>query len=195
MPVNKQLWVLAGGNGAGKTTFYNTQLKPLGMPFVNADYIAKELYPIEPEIHSYSAAKIAAHMRSELLTKGESFCFETVFSHPSKIDFVALAKANGYEVVLVFIHLDNLGLNLSRIAQRVEEGGHAVPEEKVEQRIPRTLEHIKTALPLCDYVYILFNASLDYPFETIASLSQKGLNLYNKELPEWAALLLADYLQ
>lgn len=194
MPSIKQLWVLAGGNGAGKTTFYNTQLKTLGLPFVNADYIAKELYPIEPESHSYDAAKIAAHMRTELLAKGESFCFETVFSHPSKIDFVAEAKAKGYEIVLVFIHLDNLGLNLSRIAQRVEDGGHGVPEEKVEQRIPRTLAHIKTVLPLCDYAYILLNDSLDKPFEKIASLSQNGLDLYNKELPEWAASVLADYL-
>ena len=195
MPAKKQLWVLAGGNGAGKTTFYNTQLKSLGLPFINADSIAKELYPIEPEIHSYDAAKIAAHMRSELLVKGESFCFETVFSHTSKIDFIAQAKANGYEVVLVFIHLDNLDLNLARIAQRVEEGGHAVPEKKVKQRIPRTLEHIKTVLPLCDYVYILLNESLDKPFEKIASLSQNGLDLHNKEIPEWAVLLLADYLQ
>lgn len=194
MPGNKQLWVLAGGNGAGKTTFYNTQLMPLGLPFINADSIAKELYPADPENHSYDAAKIASHMRSELLAKGQSFCFETVFSHPSKIDFVAQAKANGYEIVLVFIHLDNLALNLARIAQRVEEGGHAVPEQKVEQRIARTLEHIKTVLPLCDYAYILLNQSLEKPFEKLASLSKKGLLLHNKEIPGWAELLLGDYL-
>jgi len=194
VPVKKQLWVLAGGNGAGKTTFYNTQLKPLGLPFINADAIAKELYPTEPEIHSYDAAKIAAHMRSELLAKGDSFCFETVFSHPSKIDFIAQAKANGYEVVLVFIHLDNLDLNLTRIAQRVEEGGHTVSEIKVGQRIPRTLENIKRVLPLCDYAYILLNDSLDNPFEKIANLSQNDLVLHNEELPDWAKLLLDDYL-
>ena len=194
MTSKKQLWVLAGGNGAGKTTFYNTQLKPIGLPFVNADYIAKELYPANPEIHSYDAAKIAEHMRSELLVKGDSFCFETVFSHTSKIDFIGQAKASGYEVVLVFIHLDNLDLNLARIAQRVEEGGHDVPAEKVEQRISRTLGHIKTVLPLCDVAYILLNNSLDKPFEKIASLSQNGLDLHNKEIPDWVKLLLADYL-
>ena len=157
MQGDKQLWVLSGGNGAGKSTFYNTQLKPFGLPFINADVIAKELYPEAPETHSYDAAKIAAHMRYKLIAKAESFCFETVFSHPSKIDFAAQAKANGYEVVLVFIHLDNLDLNLARIAQRVEEGGHAVPPEKVESRIPRTLKHIKAAIPLCDKVYVLDN--------------------------------------
>lgn len=194
MPGDKQLWVLTGGNGAGKSTFYKTQLKPSGLPFINADVIAKELYPEAPESHSYDAAKIAAHMRFELLAKGESFCFETVFSHPSKIDFVAQAKTNGYEVVLVFIHLDNLDLNLARIAQRVEEGGHAVPPEKVESRIPRTLGHIKTVIPLCDKVYVLTNQSYEKPFEKIATLSHSGLILHSDETPNWAKLLLADYL-
>lgn len=194
MATDKQIWVLTGGNGAGKSTFYNTQLKPLGLPFINADSIAKELYPEAPESHSYDAAKIAAHMRVELLAKGESFCFETVFSHPSKIDFVAQAKANGYEVVLVFIHLDNQDLNLARIAQRVEEGGHAVPPEKVKSRIPRTLEHIKSAIPLCDKVYVSGNQSYESPFEKIATLSNSVLTLHSDEIPNWVRTLLADYL-
>lgn len=194
MPGRKQLWMLTGGNGAGKSTFYESQLKPLGMPFINADLIAKELYPESPERHSYNAAKIATHMRSELLVKGESFCFETVFSHPSKIDFVAQAKAKAYEVVLVFIHLDNLSLNLARIAQRVEEGGHRVPPEKVESRIPRTLQYIKTVLPLCDYVYVLDNQSYENPFKKVATLSHSNLVLHDNEIPDWAKSLLVDYL-
>ena len=67
---DKQLWLLAGGNGSGKTTFYNTQLKHLGMPFINADIIAKELFPEAPEAHSYQAAAIAADLRINLLLEG-----------------------------------------------------------------------------------------------------------------------------
>ena len=63
----KQLWVLAGGNGAGKSTFYREALKPLGIPFINADQIAREIYPDDPEANSYNAAKIAEHMRAEQL--------------------------------------------------------------------------------------------------------------------------------
>ena len=100
MSQNKQLWLLAGGNGAGKSTFYHIRLAPLGIPFVNADQVAKELFPDAPEAHSYMAARVAAEMRETLLKQGRSFCFETVFSHVSKIDFVAQAKALGYEVVL-----------------------------------------------------------------------------------------------
>jgi len=139
----KQLWILAGGNGAGKSTFYRTQLAPLGLPFINADVLAKELYPQSPEEHSYDAAKRASEIRFQLLHEGRSFCFETVFSHPSKIDFVAQAKALGYEIVLVFIHLDTVSLNQARVAQRLSEGGHNVPDEKVASRIPRLLQNIK----------------------------------------------------
>ena len=77
----KQLWLLVGGNGAGKTTFYRTQLQPLGMPFVNADDIARDVFPQSPEEHSYEAAKIAENLRNSLLEQGKNFCFETVFSH------------------------------------------------------------------------------------------------------------------
>ena len=190
----KQLWVLAGGNGSGKSTFYATRLKPLGLPFINADILAKQLYPEQAEQYSYEAAKVAETMRLKLLTEGRSFCFETVFSHPSKIDFIAQAKAMAYEVILVFIHLDNVSLNQARVAQRVSEGGHSVPEEKVSGRIPKVLQNIQQTLPLCDQCYLLDNARLDDPFKQIALLCNNEVSLKVRPLPEWANSLLADYL-
>ena len=167
---DKQLWLIAGGNGAGKSTFYKTQLEPLGMPFVNADILAKQLYPEQAEQHSYEAAKIAETMRMQLLQQGRTFCFETVFSHPSKIDFVAQAKTFGYEIILVFIHLDLVSLNQARVSQHVSEGGHSVPEEKVSSRIPRTLQNIQQTISLCDHCYLLDNSRLDNPFKAIAEV-------------------------
>lgn len=114
MKKEKQLWLLAGGNGAGKTTFYRLQLEPLALPFVNAVVLAKQLYPDHSEQHSYEAARIAEAIRLRLLQDGRTFCFETVFSHPSKIDFVASAKARGYEIVLVFFTL-NRHNSISRV--------------------------------------------------------------------------------
>ena len=186
----KQLWLLAGGNGAGKSTFYRTRLEPLGLPFINADLIAKEFYADDPEKHSYVAAKIAEGMRNELLIEGRSFCFETVFSHPSKVDFIARAKALGYEIILVFIHLNNPALNKARISQRVEEGGLNVPEDKVESRIPRTLNHIRTALPLCNTVYLLDNSSAQDPFKRIANSNDGVVTQSVSPLPDWAQRLL-----
>jgi predicted ABC-type ATPase len=190
----KQLWLLAGGNGAGKTTFYTTQLKPLNLPFVNADNIARELFPLDPEEHSYQAASIAEEIRNRLLEEGRTFCFETVFSHPSKIDFLAKAKAMNYEVILVFIHLSSSELNKARIAQRIETGGHAVPDDKVQNRIPRTLENIRTAIQLADQSYLLDNSRYDKPFQQIAVVRENRVAVKVEPIPDWASFLLTDFL-
>jgi predicted ABC-type ATPase len=164
-----QLWLLAGGNGAGKSTFHRLYLAPRGLPFVNADVLARELFPDAPQRASYEAARVAEAIRARYLSERRSFCFETVFSHPSKIDFVAEAKALGYEIVLVFVHLGMSELNHARVAQRVSAGGHDVPADKIDQRIPRTLENVAKAIPLCDEVRLLDNSRADRPFEPMAT--------------------------
>ena len=195
MNQRKQIWLLSGGNGAGKSTFYRTQLEPRGLNFVNADILARHLFPDAPEAHSYTAAKVAEEMRNRLLEEGRSFCFETVFSHPSKIDFLARAKALGYEIVLVFIHLQSTALNLARVSQRVQEGGHFVPDEKVITRIPRTLANVGKALPLCDHVYLLDNSLYSDPFRNIAEIHATMLQSNVTSLPGWASELLSEYLK
>jgi hypothetical protein len=103
------LWILVGGNGAGKSTYYRLALEPLGLPCVNADVLARIVFAEAPEAHSYEAAQMAERQRHQLLEQGVSFCFETVYSHPSKIDFIARAKSLGYQVIMVLIHLDSTG--------------------------------------------------------------------------------------
>lgn len=186
----KQLWLLAGGNGAGKSTFYRTRLAPLGIPIVNADLIASELFPEALELHSYEAMQIVEEIRENLLIEGRSFCFETVFSHPSKVDFVGKAKALGYEVILVMIHLGSTGLNKARVAQRVEEGGHDVPDEKIETRIPRLLRLIKSVIPLCDHVTLLDNSRADNPFIQVLTTHNGQVEKILDPLPDWARKLV-----
>jgi len=106
MTVSKQIWLLAGGNGAGKSTFYLLFLAPRGIKLLNANLIAKEINPENPEKVSYEAANFVGRLLEDFLFQGISFCYETVFSHRSKIDFVAKAKAQGYKIILVYIHLD-----------------------------------------------------------------------------------------
>ncbi|MCU7813959.1 MAG: zeta toxin family protein [Candidatus Thiodiazotropha sp. (ex Lucinoma kastoroae)] len=193
MSAKKQIWVLVGGNGAGKSTFYKLYLERLGLPFVNADMLAQMAYPDSPEAHSYDAAMLAEQMRTNLLLGGASFCFETVYSHPSKIDFVAHAKALGYEVIMVMIHLQCVELNQARVAERVSEGGHSVPEEKVSSRIPRTLQHVKASIPLCDRIQIYDNSFEDDPFKPVLALNNGSLVRYINPLPGWAEELLTDH--
>jgi len=190
--VSKQLWLLTGGNGAGKSTFYRLFLAPQGIKLLNADLIAKEIDPENPEKVSNESANLARRLREDLLYQGISFCFETVFSHESKIDFVAKAKAQGYEIILVYIHLDPPELNEARVKQRVTEGGHNVSADKIYNRIPRTMKHIATVLPLVNEARLLNNSSRENPYQQVAIVKQGRRTEVVDPLPEWAEAILSD---
>ena len=164
------------------------------MAFINADILAQQLYPNEAEKRSYDAAKIAENIRLELLTEGRSFCFETVFSHPSKIDLIAKAKTLGYEIVLVYIHLETTALNQARVSQRVSKGGHHVPSDKVISRTPRVMKNIKQAFQLCDLSYLLDNSRLDNPFQQVAEIRHGQMSLIKEPMPTWTTELIANFL-
>jgi predicted ABC-type ATPase len=189
---SKQLWILAGGNGAGKSTFYHQYLAKYGVKFVNADLIAKEIDYENTEESSYQAATIAAKIRDDLISKGVSFCFETVFSHESKIDIIAQAKAHGYRVILIYIHLNDSALNEARVQQRISEGGHSVPPEKIHSRIPRTKKNIKSALSLVDEARLLNNSFRDDPFQQIIVLKAGEYKELISPLPGWVIEILPD---
>ncbi len=186
---DKQVWILAGGNGAGKSTFYRLMLESKSLVFINADKIARILDPDEPEKMSYEAAVAAMSLFRKFVNEGKSFCYETVFSHKSKVEFVEIAKAAGYSVVLVYIHLAN-GLHGLRVNQRVSEGGHAVDHEKIESRLPRTMAHMQLAAPIADEVLLFDNSSDREPFVLIAHAHNDNIEAFVEPLPDWAQRIL-----
>jgi len=94
----------------------------------------------------------------------------------------------------VFIHLGTVSLNQARIAQRLSDGGHNVPDDKkVAIRIPRLLQNIKHTLPLCDKVRILNNSRIDNPFQQVATIRNSQLQ-QEIPLPDWVKDLLENYL-
>ncbi|MDJ0763095.1 MAG: dephospho-CoA kinase [Myxococcota bacterium] len=192
MSPKKQLWLLAGGNGSGKSTFYELFLKPTGILFINADLIAKRIDPHQGPNVGYQAATIAERFRNELLEQGVSFCFATVFSHPSKVDFTARAKARGYHVILVYIHLSTPQLNEARVWQRVSKGGLSVPREKIYTRLPRTVNHIATVLNLVDEAKLLDNSSTENPYLPVAQVARGRKSILIAPLPSWAKEILAQ---
>lgn len=192
MTKKKQLWLLTGGNGSGKSTFHRLFLEPPGIKLINADLIAREIDPENPEKVSYEALKLTAHILKDLLRQGASFSFETVFSHESKIDITANAKAMGYEIILVYIHLETVQLNIARVSQRVTEGGHNVPADKIEERIPRTMKNIITALHIVDEARLFDNSSRDNPFRQVAIVKKGARVQVSDPLPSWADDLLRD---
>lgn len=180
--------VLAGPNGAGKSSFFELHLAHLDLPFVNADRIARELSPEDPTRSVYAAAAEAAAERRRFVARGRSFVTETVFSDPvgEKLALLRDAREAGYAVILVFIGLDGPELCTARVAQRVEEGGHDVPDEKISARYPRTLSNLRAALPIADAVLLFDNGSADDPYRCFAWYREGQLRRRRGRVPAWA---------
>jgi predicted ABC-type ATPase len=162
---------LAGSNGAGKSTFFRRYLAATKYPFVNADEIARKLGgPVDDRL-SRIAADLADETRRRHVERRESFVMETVFSDPvgEKVEFLANARAQGYCVILVFIGLASPELSRGRVLQRVrDDGGHDVPDDRIESRYPRTLANLKRALPRVDLALVLDNSAPANPYEFVA---------------------------
>jgi predicted ABC-type ATPase len=152
---------LAGSNGAGKSTFFHAHLAGVGLRFINADDLAAEM-----GIGAYEAASLAASLRSSLIEQGESFAFETVLSDPggTKVAELADASRRGMHVVMLFIRIDSLATSKQRVAMRVLQGGHDVPDAKLEARFNRTLANLERAIASLPVVVIFDNTDLARPF-------------------------------
>jgi predicted ABC-type ATPase len=180
------LHVLAGPNGAGKSTFATRILVPAtGLPFVNADVIAAELWPDpgEAESHAYEAARLAADERARLMGERTSFITETVFSHPSKVDLLTTATAAGYHVYLHVILLPE-DATVHRVAHRVHQGGHSVPEEKVRERYQRLWPLVAQARDVADRSRFYDNSLAKTPFRTVATY-EHGRLVGDADWPPW----------
>ncbi len=132
----RHLYIIAGCNGAGKTTASNTILPKslLVKEFVNADEIAKGLSPFHPESVAIEAGRLMLKRIDDLLKAGESFSIETTLSAKSHIHLVRRAHEKGYLVHLLFFWLDSVELAKQRVAARVATGGHDVPATVIERR-------------------------------------------------------------
>jgi predicted ABC-type ATPase len=140
----KNLYIIAGCNGAGKTTASFTILPEIinCKEFVNADEIAKGLSPFQPEKVSIEAGRIMLNRISELLRENESFAFETTLATKSYKNTVLDAKHKGYTVTLLFFWLNNVELAKERVKTRVKEGGHNIPNEVINRRYFKGIKNL-----------------------------------------------------
>jgi predicted ABC-type ATPase len=129
-----KLYIIAGCNGAGKTTASYTILPEIldCREFVNADEIAKGLSPFQPEKVAFEAGRIMLHRIQELINGKVDFAFETTLSSKTYLHTIKQAKSTGYEIVLIFFWLESVELAKSRVRKRVSEGGHNIPEDITE---------------------------------------------------------------
>jgi predicted ABC-type ATPase len=149
------LVAVAGSNGAGKSTFYHAHLCSCGLHFVNAD-------------------ELPAANRHQLLAQRESFVFETVLSDPhgAKVAELVRVAGLGVHVVLVFIRIDSPETSKQRVSMRVMQGGHDVPDDKLESRFPRTLANLGRAIQSLPVVVVFDHSDLSRPYRLEAVYRQ-----------------------
>ena len=178
-----KLYIIAGCNGAGKTTASFTILPEVldCKEFINADEIAKGLSPFQPESVAMQAGRIMLARMDELLQKGETFAFETTLATKSYKQKIEWAQANGYEVTLLFFWLDSPNMAKKRVAQRVAEGGHSIPSETIERRYHNGITNLFAIyIDMVDICYIFDNS--EGRKELIAQKERhKGIIIYNND--------------
>ncbi len=165
------LHVIAGPNGAGKTTFYLRVLRPAThLDFVNADVIAAERWPDVERDHGIQARR--------------SFATETVFSHESKLSLLRQADAAGYLVSLHIVLIPE-ELAVARVINRVANGGHHVPEDKIRSRYRRLWGHLGHAIGVVDGARVYDNTRAAASFRLVATYLDGRLT-GDPQWPSWA---------
>ena len=151
--------IFAGPNGSGKST-----LVPdcTDLIFVNADYCAKE-HPIISKMpvgleKLKAAQKETERQINEMISRGVSFTWETVFSHPSRLSIMKDAKKKGYKIHLTYVTTKHPDINVQRVRSRVLQGGHDVPEDKVRSRYNRSVSFLPQMILEADEVLIYDNS-------------------------------------
>ncbi len=178
------LYIIAGCNGAGKTTASFTILPEMlnCKEFVNADSIAAGLSPFNPESVAIEAGRLMLSRIHELMKAGVDFAFETTLATRSYVSLVKAAQQMGYEITLLFIWLDSPRTAIQRVADRVAEGGHNIPDNVVERRYHRGIFNlINLYIPICNRWIVINNK------DVVPELISKGA--HNEE-----NIIINDYI-
>lgn len=150
--LNKRIVIIAGPNGAGKTTFAREFLPTdAELPnFVNADLIAAGLSPFAPDLAAFKAGRIMLETIAENVKHSESFSFETTLSGLTYAQMIPVWRSSGYAVKLVFLSLPDVEIAIERVATRVIQGGHNVPEDVIRRRFAHGIANFERYKLLVD---------------------------------------------
>ncbi len=175
------LYIIAGCNGAGKTTASFTILPEMlkCREFVNSDEIAKGLSPFNADSIAVAveASRIMYKRIKELIAAGETFAMETTLATRTVANLIKEAQGEGYYVTLLYFWLNTPELAIERVRQRVAAGGHNIPENTIRRRYAAGIRNLfELYLPICDYWMITDNSMS--PMEVIA----KGFKNEKKEV-------------
>lgn len=164
------------------------------LEFVNADLHERDhlQHIADPQERSEAARDWADGRRAALLSAKLALVSETVFSHESKLGLIRQAQSLGYQVVLYVVSVDDPQRLLARVTQRVAEGGHAVPAERILQRYPRTMANLKIAVRLADMAFVYDAVDVEQGAHVLLAVCEKeGTSVLVDELPTWGQRVLS----
>ncbi len=182
----KKLYIIAGCNGAGKTTASYTILPEIldCREFVNADEIARGLSPFQPEKAGIDAGRLMLKRIKTLLHSDESFAFETTLATKSYVHLIENARNREYQITCLFFWLYSPELAVSRVKNRVKEGGHNIPVDVIRRRYTSGLQNFFTLyLPIVDNWLFVNNSGDTYEIIAEGSVEKSVINnelLWNK---------------
>jgi len=179
--MNKNLYIVAGCNGAGKTTASFTILPDIlnCREFINADEIAKGLSPFQPEKVAIEAGKIMLGRIAYLLQENASFAFETTLAAKTYKNIITKAQTAGYNVILLLFWLQTVELAKKRVQKRVAEGGHNIGQEVIERRYFSGIRNLfDIYLPIANEV-LIFDNSEGKPELIAKKINQSYLSILN----------------
>ncbi|HQU83442.1 MAG TPA: zeta toxin family protein [Pyrinomonadaceae bacterium] len=177
--MKRELIVIGGANGSGKTTFAREIVAEKGLKYLGADDIAFELDAKNFETVKIEAARIFSKRLTESLENGESLIIESTLAGLSLKKHLQKAKQNGYSISIFFVFLDSVELCLKRIKSRVENGGHNVPENDVRRRFLRANDNFWNIYKkLADEWFLILNA--DDAFENIVNGDSEGIEIFDE---------------
>jgi len=157
--------IIAGPNGAGKTTFAREFLpNEADCPmFVNADLIAAGLAPFAPDTAAVHAGRVMLQELARHFAARQSFAFETTLSGRAYLRHIRAWQSAGYRVKLIFLQLDSAEEAIARVAQRVRQGGHDIPEATIRRRFTAGWENFKRLYAPQVDAWVLYNNSGPQP--------------------------------
>jgi len=170
MEGSRCIYIIAGPNGAGKTTFARRFI-PTSVnitQFVNADLIAAGLSPFAPEREAIQAGKLMLKQIGKLISQGVSFCFETTLAGRSYARMIPQWRTEGYEVRLIFLSLPDTETAIIRVAARVAQGGHSIPEEVIRRRFAAGWQNFHSVYKKLVDGWTLHDNSGQYPVQIAA---------------------------
>ena len=183
----KRYVIFAGVNGAGKTTLYQTNRDYKDMPRINMDEIVREFGSWRVSADTAKAGMLAVRKIKEYFEKGVTINQETTLCGHMIFKNIERAKQLGYEVDLNYVGLNSVELAKERVAIRVNNGGHGIPEEDIERRYYESINNLAKIIPMCDHVKIYDNSR---SFTKVASFL-KGECVDSAEyIPEWCKVVL-----